>query len=60
MITDEHIDFSLASAISHCFVYQVCPIKRDKTVGGLGNEEEEEGRGMSGVELPSKTREKEG
>lgn len=48
MITDEHIDFSLASAIIHFFfffLYQVCPIKQDKTVGGLGSEEEEEGGG---------------
>lgn len=67
-ITDEHINFSLASAITHHFfwcvcVYQVCPIKQDKTVGGFGSKEEQVGgrtRGMEGVGLRSKREKKRG
>ena len=61
MIIDEHTDFSLSSAIMHFKVCQVCPIKQDKTAGGLGSEEEEEGvdGGVHGVELRSGKRERE-
>lgn len=59
MVIDEHTDFSLSSAIMHFKVCQVCPIKQDKTAGGLGSEEEEGAEeegvdgGVHGVELRS-------
>ena len=67
MVIDEHTDFSLSTAIMHFKVCQVCPIKQDKTAGGLGSEEEEGAEaeeegvdgGVRGVELRSGKRERE-